>query len=73
MVGFCKALVNPTGPVQEYVVPAGAEPAIRFKLPPVHKGLLLGAVIVGGAAGLTKVNGPILLEMHPFSVTKILE
>jgi hypothetical protein len=56
MMGFCWVLVNPLGPDQAYVIlPVDVVLAVKFKVLPEHKGLLLEAVGVAGADGLTNV------------------
>jgi hypothetical protein len=71
MTGFCKALLNPAGPLHEYVVPAGPAGVERFNVVPVHSGPFAAAVGLEGAAGFISVNGPMMLEAHPMIVTKI--
>ena len=51
ITGFCKADVNPFGPVQLYVTPATVD-AVRFNVDPTHKGLLLLTTAFAGI-GLT--------------------
>ena len=63
----------PFGSVQEYVAPAVVVTAVKFKVLPEHKGLLLPAVGASGAAGLTKVNGPTAFEVQPFMEAVIPE
>ncbi|MEJ7672503.1 MAG: hypothetical protein WKF59_07290 [Chitinophagaceae bacterium] len=42
-IGFCKADVNPFGPVHAYVAPATVG-VLRVRVAPAHTGLLLDAV-----------------------------
>jgi hypothetical protein len=71
--GFCKELVKLAGPVQLYIAPEELLLAVKFKVLPLHKGLLLEAVGVAGAEGLTKVKGPAALEEQPLSVAVMFE
>ena len=72
MIGFCKALVNPFGPVHEYTALATAF-VVSDKVLPLQIGPLLNAAGVAGGLGSDKVNGPAIFEVHPLSVTKIFE
>jgi len=73
LAGFCVVLVKPPGPVQLYTAPVGLLLAVKFKVLPVHSGLLLEAVGVVGAEGLTKVKGPTALEEQLLSVAVMFE
>jgi hypothetical protein len=68
--GFRTAELKPFGPVQAYVAPvtAGVE---RLRVAPTHKGPLLEAVGVAGAAFTTTVVEPAAL-VHPPTVTVTL-
>jgi hypothetical protein len=68
--GFRTAELKPFGPVQAYVAPvtAGVE---RLRVAPTHKGPLLVAVGVAGAALTTTVVVPAAL-VHPPTVTVTL-
>ena len=47
--------------------------AFKFKVVPLHIGAFVVAVGVAGGLGSDKFIGPaIMLEIHPFKVTKIL-
>ena len=73
LTGFCDVLVKPAGPDHEYVTPLTDEFADRFKVLPVHSGPLLPTDGDAGAEGFASVNGPIILELQPLSVTLIFE
>lgn len=68
MVGFCALLVNPFGPVHEYVPPATAG-VKRFSVSPAHLGPLLVADGAAGGFGSVRVIGPVIFEEQIPSVT----
>jgi hypothetical protein len=62
ILGFCKLLVNPFGPVQEYVAPEIVF-EVKFNTEPSQIGLLLDTVKVGPALTITFTD-PVAFE-HP--------
>jgi hypothetical protein len=62
--GFCALDINPFGPVQLYVAPPDE---VRFKVAPLHTGLLLPAVALGDAFTVTTVVA--VAVQPPASVT----
>ena len=67
IVGFCKADVNPFGPVQLYVAPATVE-VLNVNVDPAQIGPSFDAVGVAGIASTVAVVDPAAL-VHPFTVT----
>jgi hypothetical protein len=73
LVGFCCVLVYPPGPVHEYVTAAAVVLEVKFKVAPVHNGLLLPAVGIAGALRLASVNGPTTFDTQLLRATVMLE
>ena len=68
ITGFCKADVNPFGPVQLYVAPDTVD-AVRFNIDPTHRGPLLPTNAFAGIAFTTTlVDAP--LDEQPFDEVK---
>src|SRR6185312_2222595 len=67
MVGFCKADINPLGPVQLYVAPTTAV-VNKVKVEPWHTGLLLVGLGVPGVGLMVTFTVPAAL-VHPATVT----
>lgn len=67
MLGFCCCELNPFGPLQLYDTPPLA---LRFRLEPVHTGLLLDALAIGGVPIATLVDA---IDKQPLALVTVTE